>query len=331
MDYIFGCALGFLRCASVVVSYDIACQWSINLEKRLSRVPGGRALSAGAAKFVSWIKESGPASTLLSKVKYAVPKFHLYAHKVACQVRWSFMWLVGAGATDGEGLSLLKDWMVRAVQEVTQQCVIHTELTEAICSEAPEMLSSTEARVSEWELDNTKPSPYHIEKERLSVAQIRLETAKVQGSSVEKVARNVNDGRGDSDSGGAASEAMEDEEQNAVDLTNFILHGLDIEEEQAKLSSNRATAGGGEEDSGTKKQMTSRTQALNNLVRMIVEFCDMQERMMPATYAALTCEQREPDRTTALKVKLHLPSQPPHRMSMENTSSTAARNMEVKI
>lgn len=102
MDYVFGCALGFLRCASVAVSYDIACQWSVNLGRRLARVPDGRGLSTGAAKFTAWMSE-GPASSMWSKVKYAVPKFHLYAHKMACQVKWSFLWLVGAAATDGEG------------------------------------------------------------------------------------------------------------------------------------------------------------------------------------------------------------------------------------
>ena len=104
MDYIFGCALGFLRCASVATSYDIACQWSANLGRRLSRVPGGRALSAGAAKFTAWLSTSGGSASLLwSKVKFAVPKFHLYMHILLCQARWSFLWLVGAALTDGEG------------------------------------------------------------------------------------------------------------------------------------------------------------------------------------------------------------------------------------
>lgn len=104
MDYVFGCALGFMRCASVVASYDIACQWSINLKEHLSRVPGGRALSDGAAKFLGWMSEAGSqASGLFSRVSYAVPKFHLYGHKLACQAIWSFLWLIGVGATDGEG------------------------------------------------------------------------------------------------------------------------------------------------------------------------------------------------------------------------------------
>lgn len=104
MDYIFACALGFLRCASVAATYDIACQWSVNLETRLSRVPGGRALSAGAAKFMSWMGESGgTAAAAWSKIKYAVPKFHLIGHQILCQVKWSLLYLVGAAATDGEG------------------------------------------------------------------------------------------------------------------------------------------------------------------------------------------------------------------------------------
>ncbi|VDC03156.1 unnamed protein product [Peniophora sp. CBMAI 1063] len=368
MDYIFGCALGFLRCASVAVSYDIACQWSVNLEKRLARVPAGQALSAGAAKFASWMKDSsGTSASLWSKVKYAVPKFHLYAHKVACQVKWSFLWLVGAGATDGEGCEriwsganpaasslremgpgsmqdtmddmcgywnwlktcgiadLLKARMERALEEARRQCIIHTELTAAIREEDPEMLATTQAQVQNWECDNKKPSPYHIVKERLTVAQIRLAAAKAQGSSVEKLANEAGD-------------VAEGSEEGTADLTNFLLLGFDIEEEQARLTKGAAAPDGDDlladddnEGSRTTKQNTTRTQALNNLVRMIEDFRDKQAHCMASTFAALTCEDRSPDRRTAIQARLYMPSQPPPKTAMASASSSAAREMEAKL
>lgn len=104
MDYIFGGALSFLRAASVLVSYDIACQWGIKLATRMSKVTEARLIYRGASTFGGFLSETnGKAGLLLSKVKYAVPKFHLYAHKLACQIQFSFLWLIGAAATDGEG------------------------------------------------------------------------------------------------------------------------------------------------------------------------------------------------------------------------------------
>lgn len=52
---------------------------------------------------------------------------------------------------------------------------------------------------------------------------------------------------------------------------------------------------------------------------------------MPATYATLTSEEREPSRKSALKAKLHMPSQAPRGMSKETASSSAARAMEALL
>ncbi|KZV60626.1 hypothetical protein PENSPDRAFT_549935, partial [Peniophora sp. CONT] len=104
MDYIFGGALRFLRAASVLVSYDIACQWGIKLVKRMAKVSPKRLIHAGSTTFAGFLEHTnGKTGLLASKVRYAVPKFHLYAHKFACQIVYSFLWLFGAAATDGEG------------------------------------------------------------------------------------------------------------------------------------------------------------------------------------------------------------------------------------
>ena len=52
---------------------------------------------------------------------------------------------------------------------------------------------------------------------------------------------------------------------------------------------------------------------------------------MPATYAALACEERTPRHGSALKAKLHLPSQPPRGIAMEKASSAAAREAEAAL
>lgn len=90
-------------------------------------------------------------------------------------------------------------------------------------------------------------------------------------------------------------------------------------------------AGSDDEEEGTTKQATTRTQALNHLVRMISAFREDQERLTPGTYAALSLDEREPDRRSAVKLKLHMPSEPPRKMTAEQASSSAARETEALL
>lgn len=56
--------------------------------------------------------------------------------------------------------------MARALKEAREQCAIHTHLTEAIRLDDSDRLDATIRRVVNWEADNTRPSPYHVVKER---------------------------------------------------------------------------------------------------------------------------------------------------------------------
>lgn len=94
MDWVFCGALSFIRAAQLTVCYDIACQWSKKLVARISRIRPTRTVWKGAETFLSFAS----AGT----VQYAVPKFHLYAHKVYCQLRYALGWLLGTAFTDGE-------------------------------------------------------------------------------------------------------------------------------------------------------------------------------------------------------------------------------------
>ncbi|KAH6904562.1 hypothetical protein BKA70DRAFT_1507015 [Coprinopsis sp. MPI-PUGE-AT-0042] len=69
----------------IVISYDIACQWSINFALRCERY--GPQLDPF---------EHGKSFTFL------VPKFHLPAHILSCQVAFSFNYHPGVGRTEGE-------------------------------------------------------------------------------------------------------------------------------------------------------------------------------------------------------------------------------------
>lgn len=75
----------------VLVTYDIACQWWINLQKRLR--------AYGPPLFIDL--------EALSLCRPAIPKFHLIGHGLICQVLFNLMLMDGVGLTHGEGVETI--------------------------------------------------------------------------------------------------------------------------------------------------------------------------------------------------------------------------------
>ena len=69
-----------------IASYDIMCQWSVNLRKRLQEFPLDNAEDLDK-KIVTRM----------------VPKFHLAAHRQECRANFSLNYEPGAGRRDMEG------------------------------------------------------------------------------------------------------------------------------------------------------------------------------------------------------------------------------------
>jgi hypothetical protein len=86
MDYLFYSSLRNTSIQTMMVSYDIACQWSQNFSARMS------------ASF----PDSWPVNAQAVKLRYAVPKFHLPAHIEKCHRDYSFNYMTQVGRTDGE-------------------------------------------------------------------------------------------------------------------------------------------------------------------------------------------------------------------------------------
>ncbi len=84
MDYFLLSSLRHNGYKRLVISYDIACQWSKKLLHRCHLYPENQILTS--------------APDLL----FLVPKFHLPAHVAACQIGYSFNLTPGVGRTDGE-------------------------------------------------------------------------------------------------------------------------------------------------------------------------------------------------------------------------------------
>lgn len=71
----------------VVVSYDIGCQYAINFEERMQKLP-------------SRLHIDNPTD----KLTYGLPVWHGAIHEEACRSRNSLKYIAGVGRTDGEGI-----------------------------------------------------------------------------------------------------------------------------------------------------------------------------------------------------------------------------------
>ncbi|KAF8144237.1 hypothetical protein K438DRAFT_1632149 [Mycena galopus ATCC 62051] len=88
IDYIFGSILRHkdphLR---KIISYNIVCQWWKHLVERMEKLPPLVRL------------------TMIMKLFcFVIPKMHIHAHMLACQVKFSLNLVLGSGQTDGEGI-----------------------------------------------------------------------------------------------------------------------------------------------------------------------------------------------------------------------------------
>ncbi|KAG6822226.1 hypothetical protein H0H92_014727 [Tricholoma furcatifolium] len=87
-DFCFATSLQQTELINLVVSYDIACQWSINLWERMKQYPADiRVIPDASAQY-----------------RFLIPKFHLPGHILACQTTYSFNFNSCVGRTDGEGI-----------------------------------------------------------------------------------------------------------------------------------------------------------------------------------------------------------------------------------
>ncbi|KAH7917395.1 hypothetical protein BV22DRAFT_1026398 [Leucogyrophana mollusca] len=94
MDYIFFSALAPLLLLSVVVSYNIACQWKVNLWERMNELPDELQV---------------PLWLAASVFMFGIPKFHCPAHQSRCTIPYSLNLMPGVGRTDGEGIE--RNWL----------------------------------------------------------------------------------------------------------------------------------------------------------------------------------------------------------------------------
>ncbi|KAJ8701131.1 hypothetical protein PTI98_002092 [Pleurotus ostreatus] len=316
MDYLYFSSLRNHAPQVVVTSYDIACQWSRNLQARAATYPDSLV---------------GVQYNELS-IRYLVPKFHLYAHRDDCQIKYSFNLTPKVGRTDGEspergwaamnpvasstkemGPGSRRDtlddhfgdynWrkvisfhttLLRRAQEAVQMRAEHVTAFVEFSNSLPAATTrSFSELVWAWEADPTETNPYRATVETVSQAKIRLELAEEE----------------------AATIAHEDglPAHDSVSPSVFIAQGLELEEQQARLriDASALTA------NATEHQRTLIIERRNRLARRIATWRSIQDIYMPG---AMAHRSTEPASILAEDDALRLPSQTPLQMPLQTTT-----------
>jgi hypothetical protein len=86
MDFLVLSTLVGVVIIFLTISYDIACQWSRNIKKRMPRFPSFMQIPPN----------------ILNGIKYVILKFHIYGHGSKCQTQFSLNFLKHSAHTDGE-------------------------------------------------------------------------------------------------------------------------------------------------------------------------------------------------------------------------------------
>ncbi|KAH9478096.1 hypothetical protein JR316_0010334 [Psilocybe cubensis] len=280
MDYFFLSSIAYTILLRIVVSYDIACQWWVNLLKRCQIYPENVLSNPSAPSLV-----------------YLVPKFHLPAHVQKCQAAFSFNYTPGVGRTDGEApergwsatngiasstkemgpgsrndtldnhfgdynwrkIITIADTFVRKAKEAIHERKEHVESFIEFDAVLPKDTTSEWTQMCQaWEKDPKQPNPFALAKNaNITESDVRLRLACKESEAVK---------RGD-------SLALH------VDVSPSVLisQGLQLEELQARLSIDTAKLG----PHSTSLQQTKILERSNSLKRRIDAWTAVQHLYMP--------------------------------------------------
>ncbi|KAH9482438.1 hypothetical protein JR316_0004538 [Psilocybe cubensis] len=308
MDYFFLSTIAATLLLRLVVSYDIACQWWINLMKRCQLYPKNVL--------------SDPSNL---SIVYLVPKFHLAAHIQKCQTSFSFNYTPGVGRTDGEApergwatangiasstkemgpgsrndtlddhfgdynwrkiITIVVTFLRKAkeaIQERQEQVEAFIEFDAALPEEST---SEWTQMCLTWEKDSSQPNPYVIPKNSsVKESDVRLQLAREDSDALKR---------------GEMTTLHEE-----VTPSVLISQGLQLEESQARLALDISKLGA----HSTNIQQTKILERSNSLKRRIDAWINIQHLYMPAVAALRARENLQAETPVAVQdIKLYLPS-----------------------
>ncbi|KAF7346849.1 hypothetical protein MSAN_01824100 [Mycena sanguinolenta] len=286
MDYMFFHSIVGTDLVRFFVSYDIACQWHLNIWTRMVEYDDATLTLPGRGKFLTFL----------------VPKFHLPAHIEACNLKYSFNLTRFVGQTDGEapergwadanplarstkemgpgfrrdtlddhfndwnhkktiGLGyMLRRKVEKAVPEMVKTQRALDDMNESLGRQSAEVVGTWTKMAETWEEDIDNPNPFETLRKDQHVAHVRAELA------AEAAAREV------------AGQEDDDAVRGDMHITELIAMGLQLEEQQRILSSD-ISATGLHPTAGQRRAMTERTSKLR---RKIFAWMDVQHKFFPA-------------------------------------------------
>ncbi|KAF9461409.1 hypothetical protein BDZ94DRAFT_1221539 [Collybia nuda] len=301
IDYLFWKSLINSVLERIYISYDIVCQWSINLQKRMAALDHTFVIFNGKVF-----------------IKFLVPKFHLPAHISKCRSSFSFNYTVGVGRTDGEapergwaeinplamstkemGPGSRRDildahfgdynWrkiigmgstLIRKFTVATSDMVAHVLAHRGLELSLPrDTVTEWTAAVVAWEMDPSKPNPFEVQVDLPTQAAVWRELAEAEALDLATGKDFTLDAN--------------------VSPSVFISSGLDLEAEQRAVKTETNKMWLHSQD----RQKTKLQLRYNALSRKIVAWSRFQQLYIPTT-VILRREDTEAD----LRRKAPLPT-----------------------
>ncbi|KAF7969167.1 hypothetical protein HWV62_28172 [Athelia sp. TMB] len=319
MDYIFFSAIMGITLL-ITISYDIVCQWKINLNSRINKLPAELHPDC----------PDTDAAPFSERVSTGIPVWHAAAHEDKCRVANSLRQIPGVGHTDGEAIergwshmnqhaSSMKEmgqgnrhdalddvignhnWEKNIAQGdiLSRKLIIAEEERDvqlAAFNNARKTVDPEQARVwveevTKWEemrnVDHKWPNPYEIPSEGvITEAQVRLELQR----------QETEDHHAGQSSNCAAT------------ATAFLSLGLHIEHLQRQVTEEASS-----EVSLTANQKSVLEERRVQILRKLKQLRDAQKIYMPYAHSLVVAEEdnreaRDLPRPLAEDTKLWLPS-----------------------
>ncbi|KAJ7449011.1 hypothetical protein FB451DRAFT_1102933, partial [Mycena latifolia] len=303
MDYMFFASIAGTELVRFFVSYDIACQWHINIWNRMLKYDNEALTLDGRGKFMTFL----------------VPKFHLPAHIEACNLRFSFNLTPYVGQTDGEAPERgwadanplagstkemgpggrrdtlddhFNDWnhkkiialgyimrrkIHNAVPEMVETKEALADIEESLTLEA---LKEWVAMAEAWEKDSDKPNPFETLRKDEHLAKVRRDLAAEAAEREEGGKEDEADVRGD------------------MHITELIAMGLQLEEQQRTIAFDVAATG----LHPTENQRRAMIERCSKLRRKIFAWIDIQAKFYPQLARLRELEDEARARIAAVQV-----------------------------
>ncbi|KIM37573.1 hypothetical protein M413DRAFT_56267, partial [Hebeloma cylindrosporum] len=307
MDFLFYQTLKGTEVLIFVISYDIACQWSINIYHRMFELDHEFFLFDNTRY-----------------VRFLVPKFHLPAHVEKCRTNFSFNYTKNVGRTDGESpergwvnLNVLapstremgpgrrrdtidcnigdENWkkffgmgqtlrrkIIAAAKDMAELTIAHQQLESTLPSASIDQWTKD---LESWEADPSKPNPFEITVTGPTLASVRRQL-------VDDEAKDLAEGR-------------DSTLDSRVSLFVLISEGVDLEAEQRAIG----VSGSKLWEHAKDRQHTKHQLRCNALQRKIDHWFKYQALYFPEVVKLRQASSNSQSEVKIQDIPLWLPSQ----------------------